>query len=329
VQEDHYYPFGMLLGSQSTPYADANKKNDYLYNGKEFQDELGLDWYDYGARFYDAQIGRWHSVDPLVQKHYSLSPYNYVGNNPIRRIDPDGRDWWENDNIQQAESYAKAHKGKVHKWRSKNGYMNAAVTYSGISQGGTDSGTPTVYLRRFMGTHIDQASAFANIGNRLNGWITEHLMGSYAKSDYEGGEAPLVPRMIVNMNPVVALINAIKMGRTGKTIYDKDATFKEWVTTGLNLFTVGAGSVQESIGNGVIEQGIGILEYEELSNDAINTVSEDHSEKACQYCEEKLIRERYNEYRNSLNLLEIEHSINFEEFRDKYMEEHRKNQKQF
>ncbi|HMT00441.1 MAG TPA: RHS repeat-associated core domain-containing protein, partial [Saprospiraceae bacterium] len=69
---------------------------DYGYNGKELQNDLinnkKPDCYDYGARMYDPQLGRWHVVDPLAFKYSALSPYCYVGNRPIISIDPDGRE---------------------------------------------------------------------------------------------------------------------------------------------------------------------------------------------------------------------------------------------
>ncbi len=92
LQDESYYPFGMSLGNALTyNNTDDSPANKYLYNGKELQGDFGLDWYDYGARFYDVQLGRWHVVDPLAHLYYNWSTNNYTLNNPLRYIDPDGK----------------------------------------------------------------------------------------------------------------------------------------------------------------------------------------------------------------------------------------------
>ena len=99
-QVNHYYPFGGII-------ADICSDQDiqpYKYNGKELDLMHGLNTYDYGARQYFSILGRWDRMDPLCEKYYSLSPYNYCGNNPIRFVDPDGKWKWDvNGNLLSEE----------------------------------------------------------------------------------------------------------------------------------------------------------------------------------------------------------------------------------
>ena len=88
-EEKNYYPFGSTQKGYNNLI--IGRKHNYGYNNKEEQAELGLDWYDFGARNYDAALGRWMNIDPLAESFISLTQYNAMVNNPISYIDPDGK----------------------------------------------------------------------------------------------------------------------------------------------------------------------------------------------------------------------------------------------
>jgi len=89
LQQTTYYPFGLPIQELSTTF--DGEGNNYQYNGKELNEDFGLHWMDYGARWYDPQISRWGQIDPLAEKYYGWNGYNYVLGNPVKFIDPDGR----------------------------------------------------------------------------------------------------------------------------------------------------------------------------------------------------------------------------------------------
>ncbi len=102
VEESNYYPFGFKHLGYNTAIVlgqGNSAAQRYKYNGKELQDELQLNVYDYGARNYDPALGRWMNIDPLAEKMRRWSPYNYCFDNPMHFVDPDGMgplDWIKN-----------------------------------------------------------------------------------------------------------------------------------------------------------------------------------------------------------------------------------------
>ena len=129
MEENHYYPFGLkhsgynsdmlmyvkdAIGTRIKPVPPLFVTSyQYKYNGKELQDELGLNLYDLGARNYDPALGRWMNIDPMAEKFYPLSAYSYVANSPILLGDPNGEDWTITQN------------------KDKEGRVHYQVTYTG------------------------------------------------------------------------------------------------------------------------------------------------------------------------------------------------------
>lgn len=89
LQSTEYYPSGYFFNRTGTG------SQPYLLGEKEYINMFGLNQYDFGARIFDPYFLRWSTPDPLQEKYYSISPYAYCNNNPILYTDPDGRDWYK------------------------------------------------------------------------------------------------------------------------------------------------------------------------------------------------------------------------------------------
>ena len=114
IQKTHYYPFGMAFAENT-----GKDKQPYKYNGKELDAMHGLNMYDYSARYYEPAVGRFSTVDPLAEMYYSISPYAYCGNNPIKFIDPTGMSYtynWNNGQYQDAD-------GNEVEWQTVKNYL--------------------------------------------------------------------------------------------------------------------------------------------------------------------------------------------------------------
>lgn len=175
---NHYYPFGSLFG-------EGYDSQQYKYGGKELDKVHGLNWYDFEARYYDSAIGRFHMMDPLCEKYYSVSPYAYCGNNPVNRIDPDGRDWYEDEdgNTMWRRDQAKEHtddNGKV--WKNiGTEYLHIRGNNATLFQQGTNAaGELTLHTSTYK---IDDESTLKWEADReaVLGWMSTDASISAAK----------------------------------------------------------------------------------------------------------------------------------------------------
>jgi len=135
VQQDDYYPFGKEISRLVN-----GTKNEYLYNGKELQEETGE--LDYSHRFYDPIIGRFTTIDPMADRSRRFSTFAYCENNPIRNIDPDGMitvkgGYGEDEDVSQFDT------------TTPTDYLT--YNYSGKTYGS---------LRSFFSNNLDVAAAY-------------------------------------------------------------------------------------------------------------------------------------------------------------------------
>jgi RHS repeat-associated protein len=216
----NYYPFGLQhKGYNNTISSNGNSvAQKFGYNGKELNEELGLEWHDFGARNYDASLGRWMNIDPLSELKYEFTPYNYVQNSPMYRIDPDGlTDYTLNkktgavtevegtkteDGIDRIVKTNRKGEIKTYKSGKKKGQSKVAI--GGIEQGilkdgqnlKTDDtviatggdGQPTedgvksfaLNLSEYIGKEIKGFSYSSN----GSGDVTDMVLGKYMNNDY-------------------------------------------------------------------------------------------------------------------------------------------------
>ena len=153
-EESNYYPFGLKHKGYNEPEQyerywgngtvtnQSVNSNKYKYNGKELQDELGLNMYDYGARNYDPAIGRWMNIDPKAEAAQDWTPYRYCFNSPIRMLDPDGmlEDWYQNEST-----------GDYEYWEGsgeKEGYKNLGESAQIVVNDSNGNNTGSVNLNK-------------------------------------------------------------------------------------------------------------------------------------------------------------------------------------
>ncbi|HFI4797921.1 TPA: RHS repeat-associated core domain-containing protein, partial [Elizabethkingia anophelis] len=159
IEENNYYPFGLKHQGYNSSSL-ANSAYQYKYNGKELQ-ETGM--YDYGARMYMPELGRWGVVDPLAEKYPHISPYNYVTNNPIKYIDPtgmwidikDGNNTYRYNNGKLYTQNAETKKWDVETSVKNDSYAGQILSALTSITGGDENSFGSQYLNLFANDDIN------------------------------------------------------------------------------------------------------------------------------------------------------------------------------
>ena len=274
IEETNYYPFGLAHQGYNEKNNTIAQNYKYQYNGKELQDELGLNLHDYGARNYDAALGRWMNVDPLAEKMPQWNPYTYTFNNPINMVDPTGmigEDWIEHttDKGEKLLTYD----ALVHSEEDAidRGYRNVKGVSETMSYNGT-SGTES-YSLNADGSVTDNLSGdttdvgFSPMRTSDGFYISEnnHLK-AISSSLQKGGDAMTYTGLGFSITGVGAPIGGVLMTVGG--VMSFGGTFIEsgylmsqgkekegWIKLGLSGLFIGTGSAGVGLSKKVVGKG--------------------------------------------------------------------------
>ena len=218
-EQNDYYPFGERCPESTYAVSAVNR---YKFNGKEEQTVGALGMLDYGARMYQAGIGRWFVPDPLAEKYYSVSPYAYCNNNPIRYMDPDGRQivgLTKNDALKVQQDLNTIFAGeKFEKFRNLFTFDKRGKTFNSISVESTKEAFDGIRLNEDEQALVNEVIGVINSEFvykvefvSIEGSVSEE--GTSAFKTYLNEEHPCVgDAMIPSVNMPGITMNAISGG---------------------------------------------------------------------------------------------------------------------